>query len=154
MSEGLKKIIIPNEILLGSVSELLDEGKDVTINTKGNSMLPFIIGERDCVTLRKKDTVEVGDIVLAQTAPGRYVLHRVFAIDGDRVTLMGDGNLKSTETCLRKSIAGTVIAITSPDGKEKKVTRGKVWRAIRPVRRYLLFIFKRLKGIKNITIAS
>ena len=151
MNEELKKIVIPNEILLGRVSELLAEGKEVTINTKGNSMLPFIIGERDTVTLKKSDSPAVGDIVLAEIAPGRYVLHRIFAIDGDRVTLMGDGNLKGTETCKQGRIAGTVIAITSPEGKEKKLSRGRIWRAIRPVRRYLLFIFKRLKGIKNIT---
>ena len=45
----MKKLILPNEILMGEVERLLSQGTAVTIMTKGNSMLPFIVGERDSV---------------------------------------------------------------------------------------------------------
>ena len=61
----MNKVVVPNSILLGEVRSLLAEGKDVVIPTKGNSMLPFIRGGRDSVNLRRLDTLEVGDIVLA-----------------------------------------------------------------------------------------
>ncbi|MBR4809750.1 MAG: S24/S26 family peptidase, partial [Bacteroidales bacterium] len=93
------RIIVPNAIMLGQVTEFLNEGKSVVINTKGQSMSPFIRGERDSVELVKNPSVEVGDIVLAQIRPGHYVLHRVNAISGERVRLKGDGNLDITEAC-------------------------------------------------------
>ena len=82
-----EKRVIPNEILLGEVTSLLAEGQEVVLLTKGGSMMPFLRSERDSVALRKLEKVEVGDIVLAHLGGGRYVLHRIIAIDGDNVTL-------------------------------------------------------------------
>lgn len=140
----MKKIVIPNDILLGEVSGMLAEGMEVIIMTKGYSMLPFIIGDRDSVKLRKSDSLRIGDIVLAEVAKGRYVLHRVFEIDGDRITLMGDGNLYGTEQCHRSDIKGTVTDIITPKGRHKKVTDGKIWERLRPFRRIILGIYRRL----------
>lgn len=140
----MKKIVIPNDILLGEVSGMLADGMEVIIMTKGSSMLPFIIGDRDSVKLRKSDSLEIGDIVLAEISKGRYVLHRVFEIDGDGITLMGDGNLYGTEQCLRSDIKGTVTDIITPSGRHKKVTDGKIWRRLRPFRRIILGIYRRL----------
>jgi len=140
----MKKMILPNEILLGEVSGMLAEGMEVIIMTKGNSMLPFIIGDRDSVRLRKMDTVNVGDIVLGEISKGHYVLHRVFEKDGDKITLMGDGNLYGTEKCLSSDIKGTVTAIITPSGREKKVTSGRCWRKLMPFRRIILGIYRRL----------
>lgn len=140
----MKKMVIPNEILLGEVSDMLANGMEVIIMTKGNSMLPFIRGDRDSVRLRKMDTLAIGDIVLAEIAKGRYVLHRVLEMDGDRITLMGDGNLYGTEKCLTTDIKGTVTAIITPDGSEKKITSGRIWRKLKPFRRIILAIYRRL----------
>ena len=134
--------VIPNEILLGEVGELLAEGKEVELLTKGCSMLPFIVGERDSVLLKKMDKVSVGDIVLARTGRG-YVLHRVFALDGEKVTLMGDGNLKGTESCCLDDISGIVKEILKP-ARRVKPGKGRLWRLLRPFRRYILFIYRRL----------
>ena len=111
------KIELPNEVILGDASAMLAKGKDVTISTKGNSMLPFIRGGVDSVELRKIPAIHRGDIVLAQIAPGHYVLHRVFrepeiCPDGrlapeTRITLMGDGNVRGTEICRACDICGT-----------------------------------------------
>ena len=73
----MKKMIVPNEILLAEADDLLSKGIEVVLMTKGNSMLPFIRGEKDSVNLKRFGAVEVGDIVLARIAPQRYVLHRI-----------------------------------------------------------------------------
>lgn len=144
-----EKRTIPNEILLGEVTSLLAGGQEVVIMTKGSSMLPYLRSERDSVALRKKADVEVGDIVLAHLGGGRYVLHRIIALDGDRVTLMGDGNVRGTEECLKGDISGTVVRIIKASGREFEPGKGRFWRAIKPFRRYILAIYRRLLKLKK-----
>ncbi|MBO4454864.1 MAG: S24/S26 family peptidase [Bacteroidales bacterium] len=146
------RIIVPNAIMLGQVSEFLSEGRSVVINTKGQSMSPFIRGERDSVELVKQPSVEVGDIVLAQLAPGHYVLHRVNAISGNRVRLKGDGNLDSTEACTLQDICGTAVAILHRGKRRIDCTtrcRKRCYRrwvaAPRIVRRIVLGFYRRIK---------
>lgn len=138
----MDKRVLPNEVLLEEAGQLLDEGREVVFTPLGSSMLPFIRGGKDSVTLRKKDTAEVGDIVLVRL-PGRYVLHRIIALDGEIVTLMGDGNLVGTEACTRADIMGTVTLIQR--GKRSVVPGdGRFWRVLKPFRRYILGIYRRL----------
>lgn len=138
----MDKRVLPNEVLLEEAGKLLDEGRDVTFTPLGSSMLPFIHGGKDSVTLRKMPSAQVGDIVLVRL-PGRYVLHRIIALEGEKVTLMGDGNLVGTENCTTADIMGTVTAIQK--GK-RSVTpgKGRFWRTLKPFRRYILAIYRRL----------
>lgn len=134
-----KKVVLPKDVLLDEVAHLLSEGRDVTMVPKGVSMLPFIRGDKDSVVLRKKNVVRVGDIVLARF-DGKYVMHRVVAVEGNSVTLMGDGNLQGVELGDRSEVCGTVVEIVSPKGRRRKPTKGKLWRRLLPIRRYLLKI--------------
>lgn len=113
----MNKVVLPNEVFLGEVSSLLREGKKVIIMTKGNSMLPFIRGEKDSVNLVLRDRVEPGDIVLARIRPGNYVLHRVVGVADGIVTLHGDGNLRGNEKCRLQDVCGTAFEIVRPSGK-------------------------------------
>ena len=139
----MDKRTLPNDILLGEVAAVLREGREAVFTPTGNSMLPFIRSGRDRVVLRKQDEIAVGDIVLIHTG-GRYILHRILEIDGERVTLMGDGNLKSVEHGTRAEIVGTVTEILRPDGRSVKPGTGRFWRILKPFRRYILFIYRRL----------
>ena len=139
----MDKRTLPNDILLGEVTAALREGRDAIITPTGNSMRPFIRGGVDRVVLSKRETLAVGDIALA-CLDGRYILHRIVALDGDAVTLMGDGNLRGTERGHASDIVGTVTAIIRPDGRRRAPGKGRLWRALLPVRRYLLAIYKRL----------
>lgn len=125
LSEGF--IELPNALLLKEVDSLLKEGKQVTLLTKGYSMLPFIRGGRDSVRLKRHDSYSVGDVVLAEVAPSHYVLHRIAAINGHRVTLAGDGNLGQQEYCAMAHIAGRAEALVAPSGRERPVKRARVW---------------------------
>ena len=136
------KVALSNEVLFGEVTRMLDEGLEVAMTPKGNSMLPFIHGGKDSVTLKRKGTYAVGDIVLA-CFNGRYVLHRIIAIDGDKVTLMGDGNLQGCEKGRIDELCGTVVEIVNGKGRRRKPGKGRLWRRLLPVRRYILKIHRK-----------
>lgn len=140
-----ESLIIPNNILLGEVSSLLDKGKDVVLLAKGTSMEPFIRDSRDSVKLHRHESLVPGDIVLAKLPSGDWVLHRVFCLDGDDVTLMGDGNLEKKEKCRTCDIVGTVEAIIDEKGRERRPASGKIWKMLLPFRRYMLGIYRRIK---------
>lgn len=138
---------LPNESFLTLVNDLLAQGKSVTICAKGYSMRPFIEHKRDRVKLMRMEDVHIGDAVLAQPRKGWFVLHRIIAIDGEHITLQGDGNISGTEECLRSQICGTAIeyirplrTISTSDPTLRR--RIRLWRKLRPVRRYLLFVYK------------
>ena len=139
----MDKRTVSNDILLGEVAAVLEEGREAILAPTGKSMLPFIRSGKDRVLLRKQDSYAVGDIVLAHFG-GRYILHRIVALDGDDVTLMGDGNLQGQEKGRTDEIVGKVAAVIRPDGRRHTPGKGRVWRALKPVRRYLLAIYRRL----------
>lgn len=140
----MKQHQVDNDILIPEMGILLKEGKEVRFTPTGVSMRPFIEGEHDTVVLRHLPLVRVGDITLAAVNDNKYVLHRVIAIDGDTIILQGDGNLSGTEQCHSKNVLGTVVQIIRPNGKTKRLTRGRLWYYLRPFRKLLLKIYRHL----------
>lgn len=138
-----------NEIIEEAV-RLVEDGVSVTLPVNGNSMLPFIIGGKESVILQKPEQLIVGDVVLAWADGYRYVVHRIIHIDGDNVTLMGDGNLIGTEHCFLNDIKAVATHVV--DAKERthylynrwRKSAAKIWFWLRPMRRYLLAIYRRL----------
>ena len=122
--------------------DALKDGKVIALVPQGISMLPFIKGGVDQVYLLKKDRVVVGDIVLVEYH-GKHILHRVYAVDGEKITLMGDGNLEGTEQVAADEVMGTVVDIVH-DGRHLKPKKAWLWRHLLPIRRYLLKIHRKL----------
>ncbi len=156
---------IENDILIPEIGELLSEGKDVRFTPTGVSMRPFIEGGKDIVVLRKQPDVRVGDIALAQIhrpagstlaqqTPRAFVLHRVIAVDGEAVTLMGDGNIGSTEQCTKADVLGTVIRIENDKGRRKPLTRGRIWNMLYPCRRILLKVYRKIIKLNRTGIVT
>ena len=139
----MDKRTLPNEFLLGEVAAVLRDGREAVIIPTGNSMLPFIRGGVDRVVLHREPDVAVGDIVLVRIGE-HYILHRVIAREGDALTLMGDGNLAGTERCSAADVLGAVSEIIRPSGRRRVPGRARLWRFLKPVRRYLLGIYRRL----------
>lgn len=138
-----------NEIIEEAV-RLVREGVNVTLPVNGYSMLPFIIGGKESVILHRPGLIDVGDVVLAWVDGCRYVVHRIIKLDYDRVTLMGDGNVAVTEHCRLNDIKARVTHVV--DAKDRthyiynrwRMLGAKVWYWLRPIRRYLLAIYRRL----------
>ena len=146
--------MIESDKVLEEIALLLSNGKQVLFTPRGVSMRPFIEGGKDTVTLVKKPTVAVGDIVLVHIGD-RYILHRVYKLStpklddsstlytlNSQLVLQGDGNLQGYEYCTQEDVLGTVIAIQSPKGRRKPLTKGRLWRLIKPFRKYLLKIYR------------
>lgn len=138
---------VANDILIPELGRLLAEGKEVRFTPSGVSMRPYIEGDKDSVVLAPvKDMPRRGDILLAtvENLCGRttYVLHRLIRIDGDILVLQGDGNLAGEERCKVGDVIGKVIAIENPKGKRKCLTNGRVWFWLKPVRKWLLKIYR------------
>lgn len=140
---------IANEALLLQVCRLLAQGRLVKLHAKGISMQPFIDGERDTLVLAPPPArLRRGDVVLALTDGDGYVVHRIVRLHGDRVILMGDGNLARCESCLRSGIRGHAThrirrgrtrRLASPAARAAAF----LWWLLRPVRRYLLWAWRR-----------
>lgn len=140
---------LPNDVFLGLVSEKLAEGHTAVIWVKGYSMRPFIEYGRDKVKLATAAAYQVGDAVLAEIAKGHYVLHRIVKTEGDKITLQGDGNVRGVEHCTTADIRGVVTEYIRPNrtllaDDEHLKRKIRLWRLLRPIRRYLLFLYKAL----------
>ena len=138
---------IANDILIPELARLVAENKEVRFTPSGVSMRPFIEGDRDSVVMRAfRCTPRKGDIILAQVRNTAgyttYVLHRLIRIENDQYVLQGDGNLSGEEYCQPEDIIAQVVQIESPNGHRKLLTRGRLWYALRPVRKWLLKIYR------------
>lgn len=139
-----------DDTIIEEAIRLVEDGVCVTLPVKGNSMLPFIIGGKESVILQKPVLSKKGDVVLAWTDGCRYVVHRIIAIEGEAVTLMGDGNLSGTEHCTLKDVKAKVTHVVGADERPHdlycrwRCVAARLWWHLRPVRKYLLAIYRRL----------
>ena len=143
---------IDNELLIPEVGRLIEEGHTVRMTVRGRSMRPFIEDGRDKVILAKADNLRVGDVVLAKTLEKSYVIHRLTEMDAatGQCILRGDGNL-DLEHCHKDDILAKVTDILRKKKDKHYSLNGTTWKTyswlwthLRPIRRYLLAIYRRL----------
>ena len=101
------------------------------------------------VLVRKETEVKVGDIVLVPYG-GHLILHRVYAINGSHLTLMGDGNLKGTEELDASEVLGTAVQIIKPNCRCRKPHKAWLWRHTLPVRRYMLKLRRKWHQLRKL----
>lgn len=155
ISSTINKKQLNNDVLIPMVDEVLRSGKKVILELRGNSMLPFLRDARDkgLLTHSNGHDFKVGDPILAEVdTPNnevRYVLHRIVKIEGDKITLRGDGNI-GIETCSRDKVIATVIGFyrkgrTHLDRIDSMKWRiySWFWTRLLPIRPYLLAIHRR-----------
>lgn len=151
----MEKMVIDNDTFFAEILVDLDREKTVTIPVKGFSMLPFIRGGKDLVVLEKadRDRLKVDDIVLFHVGPqegGRYVMHRILALDGDKVDIMGDGVPEAHEHVRRGQILARAVEILRAGKRSvdpyspRQLRLVHFWQRLRPFRRYILFIYRHL----------
>ena len=144
----MKEIQMRNAVLIPEIVQLLNEGHTITLKLKGYSMRPYLENNRDKALITKAVNIKRGDAVLAEVAEGVYVLHRVVGIDGDNVTLRGDGNL-GNEYCRRSDVKGFVIGFyrkgrttLEKTNSVKWLVYSWLWMSLYPIRRYLLAFYR------------
>lgn len=151
MEKECKKIKMENHAFMQDVAKRFKEGHtSVTFTVYGISMHPFLGSGRDKVVLTPPASPAVGQVVLAEVLPRRYALHRIIRIEGDTITMRGDGNpLRMTEQFTADKIVGTAEAFIRKGRYVSTNSRkwrcySAIWQACNPIRRLLLIIYRRI----------
>lgn len=155
-NEGKNVMTRPNPLYVATIKQLIEEGRTVEFPVRGWSMRIFVEHERDkaILTSCNRDALKKGDVVLAHIGNNNFALHRIIAIDTDIITMMGDGNVKGTETCSRADVIAIVKAFRRK-GQQKLdyVTSWKwriysrIWVTLLPIRRQLILSWRILRRL-------
>ena len=143
--------LFPNEKFIPLfLAQMAEEGATGTIIARGYSMMPFIEHNRDRLVFAQVDRVRVGDVVLAEISKGVFVCHRVERLDGDRLTMRGDGNVQGTEQCRLQDVRARLITVIRKN-KTYNLDTSTAWKVysflwprLLPLRRYLLALYRLL----------
>lgn len=138
MAQNSQIVSVGNREIFAVVRDMLLEGKSVQVAVRGESMLPFFRSGATILLrpLQERD-IRKYSVVMAD-AGHAFVVHRIIRVDGDMVTLLGDGNYIGTEQVSREKIYGVV------DCSALHLFFAKVWLLMRPLRRFPLAIFRRV----------
>lgn len=155
LSDGNPVRMISSDALFSAMERQFAENRRVIFTVTGMSMWPFLCGGRDRVLLTRCDPAKLrrGDVVLLQTPPGTYMLHRVTALKTDCFETTGDGNCFRDGffplSCIRAQMAGCIRKgkPVSCDARSWRIVSA-VWTRLYPVRRYLLRMLRALGAIR------
>ena len=106
------KKTIPNNLFFASVEELIGEGRSVEMTVKGYSMRPFVRNGRETVVLSPLPDggVKEGMVILFRYG-GQHILHRLVRIEGERLTMEGDGNYRTSEVVAPADVVAYVSEV-------------------------------------------
>lgn len=107
----MKKLVLPKEAFFSEILEQIAQGKTVCIGAQGRSMLPLIHSGEDSLYLRalSESSIVPGNIILGRTNEGFYVIHRIERVEGNRITLRGDGNPYQREIIHRSGALAELV---------------------------------------------
>lgn len=144
--------------VLDNIENIVEEGGNFRMIVTGYSMLPLLGYGNDHIIVRRTDLSEpiLGRIAMFRTRDRRIIVHRVIAVDGNKITFKGDGNVYQKEECLRTDVIGVVDSVIRQNGKEVCCTtrrwhiRERIWLA-QPliIRRYALAVMRRWLNFKH-----
>ena len=142
--------IIPTEALMGSVEQMLSEGKNVEIPCFGGSMNPYLRGDGSEILVVSPFSPEelIPGTIVAFCHHGKYICHRVIQCNGENLLIQGDGLVKEQEQVLISDIIGIVHTVIRRNGKpvstQSKTARvyWRFWNRLSPIRKYLLFVYR------------
>lgn len=151
MKQNLKKY--STHELLPLAYEIIQSGRKVVITVSGNSMRPFIAGNRDKVLLGRAGSLKKGDVILFRDRYGEYILHRIYRIKNNMYFTIGDYCLRDDGQVDQDQIIGVVETVIR---KGKKISCSSpvwclyshLWLAMLPLRRYLILLHKAYLAVK------
>lgn len=140
------------------IEELVEPGSLFVMHVTGYSMLPLLGYGDDRIVLRRTTANDniLGRIAMFRAKDGHIIVHRVMSIEGEIVTLRGDGNIVQYEHCQRSEIIGVVERVIRQSGRE--VECGTRWWRLREriwlgqptiIRRYALAVIRRWCNFKR-----
>lgn len=144
--------VLPPEVLMEQLPELLEAAESVPLLISGNSMAPFLRHGRDTVYLSKvRRPLKRGDMILYRRSGGAYVLHRICRVEEGGYSLIGD-NQWDIEPGIRPE---QVLALVTAVRRKGRLLRpgsfwweffGQVWIRLVPLRPFLCRAYGLLRG--------
>lgn len=113
----------------------------VTIYLEGNSMMPLIRRGKDPVTIAPlQEPLHIGDVVLITTGAERYIVHRIWKINGENLQTLGDNCINPDPWITKDHVLGQVVCYSRNHVKHRLDTAtarfwGRVWMAAFPLRK-------------------
>lgn len=114
--------VMPAEILLEEYRQLLqDESIEaLPLVISGSSMAPFLVHGRDTVYLsRLNRAVKKGDVLLYRRNSGAYILHRVYKIENNTYTMVGDAQTELEPGIKQEQIIAVMTSALRKGNLEK-----------------------------------
>lgn len=114
-----KEILLDMNELIAPLLSQIEQGAKVSITGYGNSMHPFIENGRDTVILEKipenKEILE-GEIYLYRRANGKYAIHRIFEVNDENISAVGDSQFLVETDIPQKNLVAIVTQVIKGDG--------------------------------------
>ena len=87
----MEKKIIDTRAYVSALRDITRQGKTAGMRIAGNSMVPFLVHERDDIYFKKPDRpLKKGDMVFYQRLNGQFVMHRIYRITDKGIYTVGD----------------------------------------------------------------
>ena len=117
--------VLPPELLMDQLLGLLEDTESVPLVISGSSMIPFLVHGRDTVYLSKvAHPLKKGDMILYRRDNGAYILHRIYRVDGETYTLVGDAQTQLEPGVRQDQVLAVVNTVCR---KGKILRRGNFW---------------------------
>ncbi len=150
----MKELFIDNLVLSEAIDNLIQAGHHVKLRVKGRSMFPFLVNNRDTVTLVPFDhTLKIG-MILFYRYKNQSMLHRLIRIEGEQLIMAGDGNWNQTETIKPADIIA-VADFVERKGIPINCKRNLLWRLCSYLwiktyfcRKYELIVARKINCVK------
>lgn len=118
------KVVSPEE-LMEPLLAVMEEAETVPLVISGYSMNPFLAHGRDTVYLSKMTRpLERGDMVLYRRDSGAYILHRIYRVEGNSYTFVGDAHTQLERGIREDQLLALVTAVRR---KGKLLQKGSFW---------------------------
>ena len=133
--------------------ELTEQGKEVSLLITGNSMVPFLVNERDRIFFKKPDrALKKGDMVFYRRLNGQYVMHRICKVTAQGFDIVGDAQTIIEHGVRPEQIFGLITRVERKgallsDGSFWWEFFRRVWIRLIPLRGVLLRLYGSMKRI-------
>lgn len=150
--ENVNKKTISLEEIYPVIKEKIESGGTVQLPITGTSMLPLLVWGRDSVEIVKCTSPKKYDIIFYRRDDGHFVLHRIIGKNEKGYILCGDNQWVKEYGIQNRHIIAVVSAITR-NGKKFSISKlsyriySKIWVSILPIRKYVLVLSRKIKGM-------
>ncbi len=142
----MEKLVFSSAEFAETIEDTIKDGGCVPLVVTGSSMNPFFVDGKDTVWLRTCTDADLarGKVLLFKRKEGSLVLHRVRKVLPNGELLMnGDAQSWCEKINIEQVIA--VVGEVERHGKKKSCEKNTLWQMFKPIRPYIMRIWRRLK---------